>query len=335
MIKENVTVIIPTLNRAESLKRTVETLMAQPHVPAQLIIVDQSPDPEIQAANRALAALCDGICFLCLHREIPSITAARNAGLSQAAHDIVIFMDDDVDVQPDTIVNIFALLSREDTALVGAMDTTWLHREKRLSPVESALGYLFLMKSFRYRKVGHVTASMLGRYPAQVQGEVPTTWAMGFCFAVKRSLAQRWNLRFDEQLQGYAYGEDLDFTHRYCLRAASEGLRCLLSDRVSVAHLCSREYRIPSASATYRYVINREYFAYQFGRGVWNRPALWWTNLGQFLLRAVHRSQPTDMLRAQRRCAQVRRFLKRGIISPVFYEDSLPPEALQALEKKI
>lgn len=333
MEKADVTVIIPTLNRADSLSRTVKNLMAQPQVPAQLILVDQSTDPEIQKANRELGSLCGGITFRYLHREVPSITAARNAGLSEAQQDIVIFMDDDVDVQPDTVENIALLLSREDTALVGAMDTTWLHREKRLNPVESALGYLFLMKSFRRRKVGHVTASMLGRYPVLVRGEVPTTWAMGFCFAVKRSLAQKWNIRFDEQLLGYAYGEDLDFTHRYCIRAAKEGLRCLLSDKVSVAHLCSREYRIPAASATYRYVINREYFAYRFGKGVWNRPALWWTNVGQFFLRAVHRSHPGDILRAQRRCAQVRKYLKRGIISPVFYEDILSREKLPSLDR--
>ena len=88
--------------------------------------------------------------------------------------------------------------------MIAALDTNSIRKNK----IE--LGYLAGLKSIKNRKIGHVTLSLLGRYPNVVVGDISTQWAMGYCFAVRRSLLNCWGIKWDENLNGYAYAKDLD-----------------------------------------------------------------------------------------------------------------------------
>lgn len=313
MKKLNMTLIIPTLNRPNSLKETVKTICCQESVPSQIIVIDQSKEIKIQRQNQEIESFCSGLEYTYLFLKTPSSTRARNIGILHAKEEIIVFLDDDVEVNNNTLENLYYLMKREEIAMIGVIDET-------LPLSKGKFGYIFNFKSIVNRKIGHVTLSMHGRYPNKIKGEVSTMWAMGFCFAVKRSLLDKWNIKFDEKLKGYAYAEDLDFTYSYYKSAKKENKRCILSEKITVKHLESREYRIPEISATYRYVINREYLAYKHGMKLENKVALVWSNFGQFLLRIIQKTNPLDILKAQYRCIKIRKYLKEGIITPKFYE---------------
>lgn len=309
----DMTVIIPTLSRPNSLRRTLEVMNQYEFVPAQIVVVDQSPDIQQQQQNREMSKYCPHTEYTYLYLKKPSSTKARNCGVGLAQHEILVFMDDDVDVNSSTLQQIYERMLRTDVAMLGAID-------ENLPVSRGILGYIFDLKSIRYRRIGHVTASMHGRYPAHLSDETKTMWVMGFCFSVKKSLLEKWDVWFDEKLTGYAYAEDLDFSFSYFKCAEKEGKKCILSKYITVKHMESLEYRIPTSSVTYRYIINRQYLAYKHGMKLSNRCALVWSNFGQFLLRMVQRARPLDMLRAQHRCLKVNKFLKQGILSPLFYE---------------
>lgn len=313
MNKLDMTIIIPTLNRSESLKRTIKFICQQQNIPAQIVVIDQSPDEKMQRLNRAVSTMCKEIKYTYVFLEKASSTMARNIGIVNAEHDILVFMDDDVEVNQYTLEGISSVMKRPDMAMLGVLDET-------LPPASGFFGYLFNLKSLVNRKIGHVTLSMHGRYPNKIVGEIPTMWAMGFCFVVKKSLLERWKIRFDEKLTGYAYAEDLDFSFSYYKHAKKEKKKCIISEYVTVKHMESKEYRIPQRSTTYRYVINRSYLAYKHGMKLRNRCALIWANFGQFLLRCVQRSNPMDVWNAQKRCTMLNKYLKRGIIDASFYD---------------
>jgi len=102
-----VSAIIPTKNRPDDLRRTVQTLLEETVLPHEVIVVDQSLDKqscdavqeEFRRAGEHLPALPR------LHyihdTSIRGLSAARNAGMAVAEESIWLFLDDDVIIDPD------------------------------------------------------------------------------------------------------------------------------------------------------------------------------------------------------------------------------------------
>lgn len=162
--------------------------------------------------------------------------------------------------------------------------------------------------------------SMLGRFPVSVPDNIETEWAMGFFFAVRRSLVIRWNLLFDEKLTGYAYAEDLDFTYTYSKKAKSEGMHCIFNPHVIVNHLGSKEHRIPSETTIFMYVINRKYLSYKHNKRLVSRLATRWANFGMVLMNLNNIKIAKLYLKAQVRCDHDRKKLRCGIIPDSAYK---------------
>lgn len=306
----NISVVIPTMNRPASLQTTIASILASSVLPSEIIVVDQTQEEALRAKNRQLLEEVNdkGVKGRYFYQEKPSLTRARNVGIAQVTQEVIVFSDDDVNVQENTFERLKQLFDDPKKAMVAGLDCNMTLGNGNV------MGYLFGMKSWRKRKIGHVTMSMLGRFPNQVQGTVETEWAMGFFFAVRRSLVEKWNLRFDENLTSYAYAEDLDFSYTYYIKAKECGMKCLFDSGVVVDHTGSKEYRVPSQKAIYMYVINREYLSYKHRKSALSRVATRWTNLGMVI---ANLRQPTIAKlywQAQRKCDQIRKHLMQGIL---------------------
>lgn len=312
--------MIPTMNRNLSLQRTLEGYMAQPYVPSHIVVVDQSTDAVVRQRNQDLLnRYANEIKTTYVYQAIPSITKARNLAMQHGDEEVMIFSDDDIDVNEDTLANVHRLMNDGMIAMIAGID----ENSPPIRSLVGTIGYLFWAKSFWNRNIGHVTLSMLGRYPSrEINGEVDTQWAMGYFFVVRRSLVEKWHQRFDDKFAGYGYAEDLDFSYAYYKKAKSEGLRCVLSDKVKVKHLGTMEFRTPSAKSTYMFVINREYLSYKHRMGFVSRLATRWANFGAFVLRLAHvgnNGKSVDVLRAQWKCDANRRKIKFGELDDTIY----------------
>lgn len=295
------------MNRPQTLRQTLESYMAADYLPAQIIVVDQSQAKDVQRHNkRLLEDACAKTETIYIYQQEPSSTKARNNALQVATQDILVWSDDDVDVYKDTLKNVYDLFQNPQIALIAGIND-------RVSPSTSHIGYLLGTKSFLKRNIGHVTGSMLGRYPNKVIGEVPTQWAMGYFFAVRTPLLKKWGIEWDEHLSSYAYAEDLDFSYSYYKHAKVENLRCVLSDKVHVIHRFSQEYRTPSKKTTYMYVCNRYYLAHKHKMRC-GKLALLWSNLCMLLFRTIKRQAPKDMLNALIYCAKNKDKIKQGML---------------------
>jgi GT2 family glycosyltransferase len=94
-----VSVVIPTLGRAQPLRRCLESVVAAKPQSAEIVVVDQSGDAEVARVVSAFSfagarlVLCEG----------HGVSRGRNLGLRSAVHEIVLVTDDDCTVDPDWI----------------------------------------------------------------------------------------------------------------------------------------------------------------------------------------------------------------------------------------
>jgi glycosyltransferase involved in cell wall biosynthesis len=251
----NITLIIPTYNRENSL---FETLIA-----IDLISIDYPDEILIIYQGKLNIKSFEGkflhIKPIFIQSAVLSITSARNLGLKRAKNEFIVFSDDDIKVERETFTNIFHLLSNNSISLVAAQDLFNLNKPKSL------LGYFFFKKSFFNRKIGNYTKIFYGSFPTTISEKTNTLWAMGFFFGIKKSNSINNSIYFDEKLKSYAYGEDLDFSIRY-INVSNHLYKqfAVISNKVNVYHNVSQEYRIPKKEAEYSYIANRLYFMFKF-----------------------------------------------------------------------
>lgn len=97
----SVSVIIPTYNRKESVLRTLNSLVEQTLNTDQyevIVVDDGSPDD-----TATIEAMDFPFTFHYLRQENQGATIARNYGVSKSWGDVLVFIDDDVTVSPQTL----------------------------------------------------------------------------------------------------------------------------------------------------------------------------------------------------------------------------------------
>lgn len=283
-------VVIATYRRAESLQRTLRTICSQAVRPTEVIVVDQSPAEGRAAILKAIAdAVQLGLNVRLITSETPSSTLARNLGLASAKGDWVVFSDDDVDWPENVVGDLMAKVSAgPDLAMVGARD---MRAPSGGRPIwRRAFAAFFLTNTFMSLKSGKVLACMQARYPQPIVGDMETEWAMGYWFAVDRRFVQEHRLTFDEKMTRYAQAEDMLFSHQLFKVAQASGRRCVVSERIAVAHLVSQEWREPTAFSDLCSVWNRVYIASALrpGVGFWlSVAAMGWAMWHQVIVRIL------------------------------------------------
>jgi len=97
-----VSVVVPTYDRPEKLRRAVETVRAQTYRPIELVVVDDhSPEP---AADALEDLALDGVSLtLVRHEQNRGGNAARNTGIGESTGKFVAFLDDDDRWEPAKI----------------------------------------------------------------------------------------------------------------------------------------------------------------------------------------------------------------------------------------
>ena len=301
-----ISVVIPTYNRSDAFQRTIAVMENSNRKPDEIIVVDQTKD-EVLATKIKDTCANSGLKIYYFHESEPSLTKARNVGLTKVTGDIVVFMDDDVDVKDNTFGLVEEIFSDTKVALLGGFNKT-------TDSNQTFKGTLFGKSSFFKWHKGHVTKAVYGMFPKHCETQVETEWAMGFFFAIRKRYVDEWNLTFDENLKYYAYNEDMDFTYRFYLLSKNAGMKCLYDSRIVVDHRVSSEFRIPTRKATFMVCVHRRYLSNKLFGSLNSKLWTIWCDMGDMIFAFIRGryEHACDIWKAMMFCCKYRNDIKVG-----------------------
>ena len=192
-----ISVIIPTKNRVDDLRSTLEDLVAQTRRPDEIVIVDQSTIPSFAPGSFPIAV------NYIYAPQLSGAAVARNLAMDRATGDLWVFLDDDVILEPQYIEEIVSAYTPEIAGVSGIITNY------SVPPVSRRLfEKLFVRGPFsddRQPIYWHAEQLRLkGPQPVRQFG----CGVMSFRATVVR------NLRFDPNLTGGSLAEDIDFCAR-------------------------------------------------------------------------------------------------------------------------
>lgn len=116
MSAQTVSVIIPAHNAARTLRACIESIRAAPHEPpVEIVVVDDASTDD----SAALAASLD--CTVVRRRSNGGPALSRNAGAKAATGDVLLFVDADTEMLPNTIREAVDALERPGVGAVVGM----------------------------------------------------------------------------------------------------------------------------------------------------------------------------------------------------------------------
>lgn len=105
MEKKEISVIIPTWNRAGTIRRSIDSVLAQTYEISEVVIMD---DGSTDDTEEVIAAIGDERVRYHRMPENGGASRARNAGVDKAKHEIIAFHDSDDVWEPDKLEKQFA-----------------------------------------------------------------------------------------------------------------------------------------------------------------------------------------------------------------------------------
>lgn len=193
--------IICTKDRPIDLKVLLESMMSQASDIYEVIIVDGSDEP----VENVVQSFKDILPIKYFTLRPPGLTRQRNFGISKLSPgtDWVGFLDDDLELVGDTVLNLKRFLSNNsDLGGVG------LKIKNQPDPPKSFLKDLMLLDNFPGGVVTSSGAAGAIR-PYEISREVD--WLYGGATFWKKSVLDHYD--FDEWFSGVGYCEDLDFSY--------------------------------------------------------------------------------------------------------------------------
>ncbi len=268
--------IIATRNRPKELLATIESLVAQTVLPAELCIVDSSDAAEVRADIEALCRTA-GVPLDYFHPAPKGLTVQRNVGMERTTGDPLFFIDDDVWLAPDCHEEILKEYGRWGRELGGV----------RATPINGARPRWYTIFWRRFFGMGGWWPEASGRMRPGffVEGVSDSSdvkeldYFNGWFMSYRREAIGL--ERFDEALSGYAYQEDIDFSYRVRQR----GYLLLQTPRARVHHLKTGTNRM-SPFDLQRMNMGNQFYLHRklMPQTLKHRAALWWALLGLFTL---------------------------------------------------
>jgi len=116
----NVTVVIPTYNRYEFLKRALESVFSQTYLPHEVIVVDDGSSDETKQI------LQDFPKIKYIYQKNRGVSSARNLGIKNARHEWIAFLDSDDEWLPEKLQLQIDFHKNSQNILMSYTDEIWI-----------------------------------------------------------------------------------------------------------------------------------------------------------------------------------------------------------------
>ncbi len=196
-ILPKISVIIPTKNRADDLRHTLDGLVSQTRRPNEIIVVDQSSVPSLDPASVPIPLI------YVYAPQISGAAVARNIAMDRATGDIWIFLDDDVSLEPQYVEEIMRAYSPEVAGVSGIITNYTVPPSSRR-----------LFENVFVRGVFHDDRQPVYWHADDLRFHGPQRVRQFGCGVMSFRATVVRDLRFDPQLTGCSLAEDIDFCAR-------------------------------------------------------------------------------------------------------------------------
>ena len=128
-IKPQVSVIIPTYNRAWTIEEAIDSVLAQDYTEFELIVVD---DGSTDHTSDVLDSYGNVIKVLCQKNK--GVSAARNRGIAEASGKFIAFLDSDDLWLPQKLTVQIEFFNQTPDALICQTEEIWVRNGLRVNP---------------------------------------------------------------------------------------------------------------------------------------------------------------------------------------------------------
>lgn len=212
MVERNVSVIIPTYNRAHILRKTIPTYIQE--VVLEVILVDDGSDDHTREVIKQLHKQYMEVKYIRLKRH-RGITYAKNAGVQKARGKYIYFGDDDAVLYKDTLSRLKAAIETFPADIAGAHGS-YAESRDQIEQIEKYIAEYFTVP-FQTRCVMDFDTGKLN-FHYKIENVTEGLCVMA-CFMIKAELAK--TMKFDKAYIGNGAREDMD----YLLQNAEQGRR--------------------------------------------------------------------------------------------------------------
>ena len=140
-----VSIVIPTRNRLNSLTRSLNSISAQTYAPREIIIVDSSDNPlSIEQFDTNLGTL-----NVQIHHTHPSVCYQRNYGIEKSISKFILLLDDDIELSSnyiETLMRHFEFYENETVCsglILENRNNKWNYCETQKSMLGIYMAYIF------------------------------------------------------------------------------------------------------------------------------------------------------------------------------------------------
>lgn len=131
-----VSVIIPTYNRAKTLKEAIDSVLSQRYADLELIVVDDGSTDETREIILSYLPYLNY-----LYQEHRGVSTARNKGITHARGDYFAFLDSDDLWLPDKLCLQMKFMEDHPEALICYTEEIWIRKGVRVNPMKKHKKY--------------------------------------------------------------------------------------------------------------------------------------------------------------------------------------------------
>jgi GT2 family glycosyltransferase len=285
-------VIICTKSRPHSVLECIESARNQSSQPGEIVIVDASDEDELEALLTKNYGAEPRVKYV---RSEGSLPYTRNIGVRESSGDILLFLDDDIVLTKDFIKEILSVFNDPNLDLIGCVygnqflddEITNLRGTLRYSIGLGRRTEAFIRELFFLQKTSKTGKFRLSGFSTYMATSHPgntlckTEGAAGAYMAYNREVLNEF--KFDENLEGYAWGEDADLSYR-----VSRKYKVIFNPKAKAFHDSKTKKSANYAYSKMRIVHHHYLFKKNFPQALRNHFAFNMSVLGLFFLELQH-----------------------------------------------